>query len=91
MDYIRSFFVSSGLIPGFNSPAGIIVVSVVPVCNPVKYMKLRLFSGDDADSKDDNENRYHTSKDPVPLNRVHPGKRGICFRHFFKDNFKKYR
>ncbi len=74
MDCLRFFFVYSGLTAGFNSPAGIIVVSVAPVCNPVKYMKLRLFSGDDADSKDDNENRYHTSKDPVPLNRVHPGK-----------------
>ena len=73
MDFLQSFFVSSGLTPGFNSPAGIIDGSVAPVCNPVKYMKLRLFSGDDADSKDDNENRNNTSKDPVPLNRVHPG------------------
>jgi hypothetical protein len=73
MDFLRFFFVSSGLIPGFSSPAGIIHGSVVLVPNSAKYMKLRLFSGDDTDSKDDNKNRYHTSKNPVPLNRVHPG------------------
>jgi hypothetical protein len=73
MVYIQSFFVSSGLIPGSKYRAGIIDVSVVLVSNPVRFMSLRLFSGDDTDSKDDNENRYHTSKYPVPLNRVHPG------------------
>jgi len=79
MDYIRSFFVSSGLTAGFNSPAGIIDVSVVPVRNLAKYMYLRLFSREDTNSKDDNENRDYGSENPSKITGLCPRKpRDLC-------------